>query len=193
MFNYENIKLPTSFNKIYRESKKLKFNMLSDLKTGAFLRTLAASKPGGNFLELGTGTGLSLTWLTEGADQTSSIISIDNDDTFQCVARKSFENDSRISFQCIDGNVWLSSYNGELFDLIFADAWPGKFEKLDEALALVKTGGLYLIDDLLPQPNWPDGHQEKVDQLIDYLEKREDFALSSFNWSTGLMLMTRFK
>lgn len=193
MLNEENIKLPASYDQIYNESRKLRFNMLSDLKTGALLRSLAASKPGGNFLELGTGTGLSLAWIAEGACLSSAITSIDNDDTFQCVARKSFENDSRISFQCIDGNKWLSSYNGKLFDLIFADAWPGKFEKLDEALALVKTGGFYLIDDLLPQPNWPEGHQKKVDQLIAYLEKREDFVLSSFNWSTGLMLMTRVK
>ena len=27
----------------------------------------------------------------------------------------------------------------------------------------------------------------------DILKKREDFVLSSFNWSTGLMLMTRVK
>lgn len=193
MLNDENIKTPAFYDQIYKESQKLKFNMLSDLKTGALLRTLVASKPGGDFLELGTGTGLSLAWLIEGADHTSSVISIDNDNTFQSIARKSFEKDSRITFLCTDGNEWLSSFKDKAFDLIFADAWPGKFEKLDEALALVKIGGFYLIDDLLPQPNWPQGHQEKADLLIAYLEKRKDFQLSSFNWSTGLMLLTRVK
>lgn len=193
MLNDQNIKLPAFYDQIYKESQKLKFNMLSDLKTGTLLRTLTASKPGGSFLELGTGTGLSLTWLAEGADLSSTITSIDNDDIFQSVACKSFEKDSRITFLCTDGNEWLSSFKGKAFDLIFADAWPGKFEKLDEALALIKVGGFYLIDDLLPQPNWPDDHQEKVDLLIAYLEKREDFVLSSFTWSTGLMLMTKIK
>jgi predicted O-methyltransferase YrrM len=193
MLNDENIKVPVFYHAIYTESQKLNFNMLSDLKTGALLRTLAASKPAGNFLELGTGTGLSLTWIAAGADYNSTIISIDNDDIFQVVTRQSFEKDSRITFLCTDGKEWLSSFKGKSFDLIFADAWPGKFEKLDEALALVNVGGFYLIDDLLSQPNWPDDHQKKADFLIAYLEKREDFVLSSFNWSTGLMLTTRTK
>jgi predicted O-methyltransferase YrrM len=34
------------------------FTMASDAWTGALLRTLAAAKPGGSLLELGTGTGL---------------------------------------------------------------------------------------------------------------------------------------
>ena len=37
------------------------------------------SKPGGNFLELGTGIGLSLSWMIEGMDDLSRLISVDND------------------------------------------------------------------------------------------------------------------
>ncbi len=33
--------------------------------------------------------------------------------------------------------------------------------------------------------------EENVDQLIGYLEKREDFNLTKLNWSTGIILMTR--
>jgi len=40
------------------ESEELGFTMGSEPRTGALLRTLAASKPGGRFLELGTGTGV---------------------------------------------------------------------------------------------------------------------------------------
>ena len=39
------------------------------------------------------------------------------------------------------------------FDLIYADAWPGKFTHLDRALSLLTRGGIYFIDDLLPQPS----------------------------------------
>ena len=55
-----------------------------------------------------------------------------------------------------------------------ADPWPGKFSHLDEALALLRTGGIYLIDDLLPQSNWPKGHAAKVPVLIDSLERRSN-------------------
>jgi len=47
------------------------------------LRTLAASKPGGRFLELGTGTGIATAWLLEGMDERSTLISIDNDGAFK--------------------------------------------------------------------------------------------------------------
>jgi predicted O-methyltransferase YrrM len=193
MLNDQNITRPPFYQQIKIESERLGFNMLSDLQTGSLLRTLAAAKPAGRFLELGTGTGLSLAWLAEGADQGSNIISIDNSDEFQKIARDTFKNDKRIHFECGDGNQWLIDYNGESFDLIFADAWPGKYDNLDKTLSLVKPGGFYFIDDMLPQLNWPDGHAEKADVLVKTLEQRKDFVYTTFNWSTGLMLFTRIR
>ena len=49
---------PSPWTAIERDTKALAFTMASDVATGAFLRTLAASKPGGALLEMGTGTGL---------------------------------------------------------------------------------------------------------------------------------------
>ena len=37
----------------------------------------------------------------------------------------------------------------DLLTLSYADAWPGKFSQLEEALALLRPGGMYVIDDLL--------------------------------------------
>jgi predicted O-methyltransferase YrrM len=54
----------------------------------------------------------------------------------------------------------LPTCRGE-HDLIYADAWPGKFTDLDQALALLRIGGIYFIDDLLPQSNWPEGMHRK--------------------------------
>ncbi len=31
---------------------------------------------------------------------------------------------------------------------------------------------------MLPQPNWPDGHQEEAIKLIKYLETRDDLLLT---------------
>lgn len=191
MLNDENITLPEFYTRIMEESKKIEFSMPSDLKTGAILRTLSASKPGGRFLELGTGTGLSLCWIAEGADENSVIISIDNSGLYQQVAGEVFEADPRIALLCTDALEWVNTYDGLPFDLIFADAWPGKFEGLDEALALLKPGGFYVIDDLLPQPNWWDGHQASVDHLVASLLRRSDLVQTTLNWSTGLMLFTK--
>lgn len=193
MLNDEQITVPQGYAQILEASEKLQFNMPSDLKTGALLRTLVASKPSGHFLDIGTGTGLSLAWLAEGADATSRIISIDINAGFQQVATDTFAEDLRISIVCADGNEWLNFYDGEQFDLIFADAMPGKFEVLDQALALIKVGGYYLIDDLLPQPNWPEGHDARVEKLVETLKQRTDFVHTTLNWSTGLMLFTKIK
>jgi len=171
----------------------MNFSMLSDLQTGSLLRTLSAAKPDGNFLELGTGTGLSLCWIAEGASPGAKIISIDNDENFQAIAREVYNDDPRIEFLCLDANDWLESYDQSKFDIIFADAWPGKYDHLDEALALLNIGGFYLIDDLLPQPNWPEHHQLNVDRLFEQLTSRTDLVYTTFNWSTGLMLFTKIR
>lgn len=81
--------------------------------------------------------------------------------------------------------------NYDLDDLIFADAWPGKFTHLDLALSLVKAGGIYFVDDLLPQPSWPEGHEPKVFALIADLESRQGFVAIKLAWASGLMMLVR--
>ena len=191
MLNDEKITVPEFYAQINEASQQLKFSMPSDLKTGSLLRTLCASKPSGHFLDIGTGTGLSLAWMAEGANDTARMISIDINAEFQQIAVDTFAGDQRISIVCADGNEWLTFYDGEQFDLIFADAMPGKFEVLDQTLSLIKIGGYYLIDDLLPQPNWPEGHAPRVEKLVETLTQRTDFVQTTFNWSTGLMLFTK--
>lgn len=185
------INLPARYSRILKQSQVIQFSMPSDLETGSLIRSLIVSKPGGTFLDIGTGTGLSLSWMAAGADAESTIISIDNNADYQQIAKSVFADDDRVSIICADGAAWLNNYQGPPFDLIFADAWPGKFECLDKALALVKKGGFYLVDDLLPQPNWPQSHQPNVDQLLQTLQNRTDFVLTPFSWSTGLCLLTR--
>jgi hypothetical protein len=36
----------------------------------------------------------------------------------------------------------------------------------------LNRAGIYFIDDLLPQPNWPEGHAPRVPALIEDLECR---------------------
>ncbi|HEX8677564.1 MAG TPA: class I SAM-dependent methyltransferase [Segetibacter sp.] len=136
------------------------------------LRTLAASKLSGKFLELGTGTGLSTAWILDGMDNNSSLVSIDNDPGFLEIARRYLGNDKRLSLISSEGGEWIHDNKNQKFDYIFADTWPGKYLLLDEVLSMLNKGGLYIIDDMLPQPNWPEGHHDKAINLINYLEIR---------------------
>jgi predicted O-methyltransferase YrrM len=66
--NYDVLNLPAMFEGIESDTRQLDFPLASERTTGALLRTLAASKPGGRILELGTGTGLSACWMLDGMD-----------------------------------------------------------------------------------------------------------------------------
>jgi len=182
---------PEAIRGIVSDTSAIAFNMISEGKVGSLLATLAASKPGGRLLELGTGTGHGTAWLLAGMDATSTLDTVDSDQTVVAVAKRHLGADRRVTFHVIDGAAFLRAATPGQFDLIYADAWPGKFSHLDDALALLRPGGLYVIDDLLPQANWPDGHAPKVPALIDEIERREKFATVKLAWASGLMLVVR--
>ena len=182
--------VPVEYEKIMEATIEMQFNMASDLYTGSLLKTLAASKPSGRFLELGTGTGLATSWIAAGMDEKSSLITIDNNSLLIDVAKR-FLDDKRIEFLVADGYGWLTEYNDEKFDFIFADAMAGKYDLFDDAIRILKSKGIYFIDDMLPQPNWPPGHSEKVDEFIKQLEERDDLFVTNLNWSTGIILVVK--
>jgi predicted O-methyltransferase YrrM len=191
MIDNEITRRPAALDAILADTSTLGFTMASEPKVGALLAALAASKPGGRLLELGTGTGHGTAWLLSGMDQQATLDTVDTDANVVAVAQRNLGVDVRVRFHIADGAEFLQRASRESFDLIYADAWPGKFSHLDEALALLRPGGIYVIDDLLPQPNWPDGHASKVPVLIDNLEQRPEFVTSRLAWASGLMLVVR--
>jgi predicted O-methyltransferase YrrM len=184
-------RLPEAIGGIVGDGNSLGFKMASEPKVGSLLAVLAASKPGGRLLELGTGTGHGTAWLLAGMDANSTLDTVDTDAAVVAVARRHLGSDRRVSFHIVDGAEFLQRSQSRRFDLIYADAWPGKFSHLDAALSLLPPGGIYVIDDLLPQPTWPDGHAPKVPVLIEDLERRSGFATVRLAWASGLMLVVR--
>jgi predicted O-methyltransferase YrrM len=182
---------PEAASGILADTEALGFVMASESKVGALLAALAASKPGGRLLELGTGTGHGTAWLLTGMDPGATLDTVDNDPAVVGVARRHLGGDRRVTFHVADGAEFIRQSATRVYDLIYADAWPGKFSQLDDALALLKPGGIYFIDDLLPQPNWPEGHAPKVPVLIDEIERREGFVTVRLAWGSGLMLVVR--
>ena len=124
-------------------------------------------------------------------DENSSLISIDNDTLFLTIAEQFLATDNRLRLMNVDGGKWVEENKQQKFDYIFADTWHGKYLLLDEVLAMLNTGGLYIIDDMMPQPNWPDGHAEKATKLTSYLESREDLLLTKQVWATGIIVVVK--
>lgn len=175
------------------DARSLGFEASCSPDVGALLRVLAATTRQGKILELGTGVGVSTTWILDGMSPDARLMSIEAEADLSAVAQAHLGDDSRVEFVVGDGAGFLEVREDELFetvDLIFADTWPGKFTHLGLALKMLSPGGVYLIDDLLPQSNWPEGHAPKVEALVDELASREELVLTQLNRATGVIIAT---
>jgi predicted O-methyltransferase YrrM len=186
-----NVPVPPVIETLLREAESLGFGLSSEPLTGSLLRTLAATKPGGRLLELGTGVGVGTAWLLDGISPDATLLSVDSDPRVQEVARRHLGADARVRFHLGDAGPLLGQLAAESFDLIFGDAWPGKFSHLGEALLLLRKGGMYVVDDLLPKPTWPEGHAAKVERFLGELQALAGLTLTRLDWSTGIVIAVR--
>jgi predicted O-methyltransferase YrrM len=169
---------------------KMAFEMSCSPLTGALLTVLAASKPMGRLLELGTGVGVGTSYLTAGLVQSASLVTVEIDAKLQEIAKQHLADTPNLTFINDDAAEFLLTCS-DRFDLIFADTWAGKFTHLIEALNLLQVGGIYVIDDLLPQPNWATDHAPKVPQLLSDLSDFAGLRRVEMDWDTGLAIYVR--
>ncbi len=178
--------------------------MMSDPLTGNLLATLAASKPGGRLLELGTGVGLGTAWLLSGMDEKARLETVELNPDLTSIAEEHLGSDERLKICTEDGLEFLKRAQGQTYDLIFADTWPGKLEHPELALNLVAPGGFYIVDDMQDMTSLPasvpgidDEVLRKIPEqwrsLIALLEAREDFIYTELRWSTGVIISTKRK
>lgn len=151
------------------------------------------SKISGRFLELGTGTGVSTAWILNGMDSQSTLLTIENDAALVAIAQEYLGKDSRVTFMLEDGGAFMEklSSDKEQFDMIFADTWAGKYTHFEEVMQALKPGGLYVIDDMLLQSNWPEGHELKASALITELENRSDLSITKMSWASGIIIAAK--
>ncbi|SFD21014.1 Predicted O-methyltransferase YrrM [Streptomyces aidingensis] len=175
---------------IAAEAERLGFPFSSDRPTGSLLATLAAAKPGGRMLELGTGLGAGASWLLAGMDQDARLTTVEADAAHREIAVRHLGDDPRAEFVHADAAAWLDGYRGPGFSLIFADCPVGKFERLDEVLALLEPGGLYVGDDLDVPADEP-GRQAMVDGFLARMRSLPGLRITLLDWSTGLLVAAR--
>jgi predicted O-methyltransferase YrrM len=164
------------------------FAMSCDDRTGMLLRTLAASKPGGRLLELGTGTGVGASWLIDGMGPTAHLTTVELDPDTANHARQIIGDDPRAELVVADAAQWLADYDGSPFDLAFVDCRPGKFHRRDLLLPHLSDGALYVADDLMPQPTWPADHQGRVDAFLSEIVHEPSLIVTLLGWSSGLVV-----
>lgn len=181
---------PAIIKTLHAEAAKHGFDESCTPETGALLRTLAASKPKGLLLNLGTGFGVSSAWLLDGMSHNAELWTVDINEVGSAAAKEHL--DGRLHIVVEDATVFLEGANAldKYFDLIFADAMPGKYEHLDLALNAVALGGFYVVDDLSPTRGWTDGAKLAAG-LAEQIEADERFVSLNLDWSTGHLLAVR--
>ncbi|WP_153504321.1 O-methyltransferase [Cumulibacter manganitolerans] len=121
---------------------------------GAALRLLAAAIDARAVVEVGTGTGVSGLWLLEGMHPEGVLTTVDTEIEHQRAAKRAFTEAGIASSRArvITGaarNV-LPRLTDGAYDLVFIDADPADYaELLDEALRLLRYGGIVVFDDAL--------------------------------------------
>lgn len=181
---------PAIIDTLMAEAARHGFEESCAAETGALLRTLAASKPKGRLLNLGTGFGVSSAWLLDGMSDDSQLWTVDIDATGSGVAKTHL--DLRLHVVVEDALSFMKGAQalGQGFDLIFADAMPGKYEHRELALDLVAKGGFYVVDDLSPTRGWAEGAPLAAG-LARQIEADPRFVSLDLDWSTGHLLAVR--
>jgi predicted O-methyltransferase YrrM len=121
---------------------------------GAMLRFLAASINARAIVEIGTGAGVSGTWLLRGMAPDGLLTSIDLEPEHQRIAKQTFiaAGFPLSRFRLIAGNALdvLPRLTDGAYDMVFGDASKEEYVGyFDEAIRLLRPGGIVAFDNAL--------------------------------------------
>ena len=114
----------------------------------------------------------------------ANLVTVEADPGIAAIARELLGDQQKITI--VTADAWLDTYNGPGFDLAFVDCRPGKFHRRNDLINHIMYGGLWVGDDLLPQPTWPSDHQPRVDRFLDEIITEPGLVVTLMNWASGL-------
>jgi predicted O-methyltransferase YrrM len=166
---------------------------------GQFLAMLVQLTGAKRILEIGTFTGYSSAWMALHLPEDGHITTLDRDPRTVALAQQYWEKADvahKITSVIGDAKEILGTLDGP-FDLIFIDADKRAYDfYYEKALALVKTGGLIIIDNTLwdgevaqdPRPNKQAEALHALNQKI-HADSRVDMCLT--NVGDGMTLVRK--
>lgn len=119
-------------------------------ETGRLLATLAATCAG-TIAECGTGSGVGAAWLRTGAPASTRVITVDPDAQLVQEARSVLQG---ADVTILRGD-WRKLVAYAPFSLVFLGAAEAQAVGADRLIALLRPGGMIVIDDLVPCHSWP--------------------------------------
>lgn len=168
---------------------------------GAALRLLAATVQARAVVEIGTGTGVSGTWLLRGMRPDGVLTTVDIEPEHQRLARESFvEAGFRPNrMRLIVGRALevLPRLADGSYDLVFCDGEKREYpDYLTEATRLLRPGGLVAFDNALWHDKVADATQRDpesvaIREVVRVLAEDERFVPAMLPLGDGLLVATR--
>jgi predicted O-methyltransferase YrrM len=168
---------------------------------GAALRLLAAACGARSVIEIGTGTGVSGTWLLRGMREDGVLTSIDVEQEHQRLARLTYAEagfaPSRV--RLINGPALevLPRFTEGAYDLLFIDALKAEYpEYLVEGLRLLRPGGVVAVDnalwhDKVADPDMDDPDTTAVRSLLETVAEDAGLVSALLPVGDGLLVAVR--
>ena len=167
------------------------FAMSCDRGVGELLAVLAAASPAGaRILELGTGTGVGLSWIVHGlgARTDASVLTVDTDADLLAQTRAAGWP-TWIEFVCGDGARVVGERGP--FDLAFAHAPGGKLDGLDTTITALAPRGVLVVDDMDPDLHTTDGLAPALATVRDPLVAHPSLIATEVPYSTHLIIAVK--
>ena len=168
---------------------------------GAALRLLAAAISAKSVIEIGTGTGVSGTWLLRGMRPDGVLTSIDVEQEHQRLARETFAEAGfagpRVRLICGAALEVLPRFTEGAYDLLFIDALKAEYpEYLVEGLRLLRPGGIVAVDnalwhDKVADPEEDDDDTQAVRSLLETVAVDTGLVSALLPVSDGLLVAVR--
>ena len=188
------VKEPPKLQLLKQAAKDQGFPLSCDDATGALLRALAASRPLGTILELGTGIGISTAWLLDGLASGTRLVTVEQDARLSETAKSYLGGDLRIAFHIQDASGFLADMvevGVQKFDLIFADAPAGKYRDLDKTIEVLGDGGMVVFDDMRVEESWRAGRVDRVQALRANLLQYPALRIAELDVGCGIVLAVK--
>ena len=199
--------LPAGVAAATRRAEAMGFEWSCEPGAGRLLAVLAAAVPEqGRILEIGTGAGVGTAWLVEGlrGRGDAALVSVEIDPHPALLAARSGWP-PWVELICSDFLTLVEELG--TFDLVFADAEGGKWHGIERTLALLRPGGVFVVDDMRdPEDAGAPSLQARMaavhdafglgasrDVVRDALLDRVDLVSVELEYSTGLILATRVR
>jgi predicted O-methyltransferase YrrM len=139
-------KLPQLVRRAADLAESLGFKNSCAVAYGRLLGTMAAQVRGGRIGEMGTGCGVGTAWMASSTVPQTRIVTIEADEERATAVAGLFSQVENVT--ALHGDSLDLGVHGP-FDLLFCDG-GGKTEDQAVTIAMVRPGGMIVLDDLTP-------------------------------------------